>query len=399
LSKVVFYGVPLYAHTIQTLPLVEELVKKGEDVVYYSNKRFEGEINLTGADFREYLGEYFDDPSEMIWKIHLFMPKVRDIIHQELLNLNEVKPDYLIYDRNALWAPFISEVLGLKTVCTHSSIVLNRTVTKLHPRGKLLKMYSSRIHLFPQLCYSISAMRTMMKIKKEFAFKGDINPIANADMVLVNTSKTFQPFVDSIDDRYKFMGWIPSNDYRKETETFNWDKVSNNKLVYISLGTTFNRNNEFYKNCFDAFDGLDCQVVITTGRGQKLDLPGRVPQNFILAEWVPQLDLLKRADVFVTQGGTSSVSESLNFGCPIVVVPQMAEQHIIGYWIEQCKLGKHLEGGVISSTSLRSAVKSVLEDSQYRQNCNKIGESFRSSGGVKYGVDEIFRFKNENGIS
>jgi MGT family glycosyltransferase len=399
LSKVVFYGIPLYAHTIQTLPLVEQLVKRGECVTYYSNKRFENEIRLTGADFHEYLSEYFDDPSEMIWNIHQFMPKVRDIIHQELSNLKELKPDYIIYDRNALWAPFISEISGLKTICTHSSIVLNRTVTKLHPRGKLLKMYSKRFYLFPQFFYSISAMRTMSKIKKEFAFKGDINPITNADMVLVNTSKTFQPFVDSIDERYRFMGWIPSDKYRNETEPFPWTQIFDRKLIYISLGTTFNRNNEFYKNCFDAFEGLDYQVIITTGRGQKLDLPENVPQNFILAEWVPQLDLLKRADVFVTQGGTSSVCESFNYGCPVVVVPQMAEQHIIGYWIEQCKLGKHLEGGVISSTSLRAAVKTVLEDPQYRQNCSKIGDSFRSSGGAKYGVDEIFRFKNENGIS
>jgi MGT family glycosyltransferase len=384
---------------IQTLPLVRELVERGEEVVYYSNERFEDEIKQTGAEYREYLGEYVDDPSDMIWNVHEFMPKVRDITKRELVNLRDIKPDYIIYDRNALWAPFLSEILDLCTVCTHSSIVLNRTVTRLHPTMKLLKMYRRRLHLLPQFFYSISAMRTMLKIKREFNFKGDINPITNADIILVNTSKKFQPFVESVPEAYKFIGWVPSHEFRTGGENFPWDDMKSGKLVYISLGTTFNRNNEFYELCFDLFGDMNYQVVISTGRGQKLDLPDKVPSNFILSEWVPQLDMLQRADVFVTQGGTSSVSESLNFGCPVVIVPQMAEQHILGYWAEKIKVGKHLEGGEISLTALKAAVETVISNPEYRENSEKIGDSFRNSGGVKYGVDEIFKLKERCGIS
>jgi len=392
MSKVVFYGVPLYAHSIQTFPLVRELVDRGEEVVYYSNRKFEEEIKLAGAEFREYLSEYYDDPSDMIWHMHKYMPKVREIIRQELVNLKKINPDYLIHDRNALWAPIIAEKFNLPTVCSLSSIALNRSVKRLHPRMKLLKMYSSRFHLIPQFFYSVSAIRTIINIKKEFIFQGDINPISNAELVLVNTSKEFQPFCDSFEDRFKFIGWIPSTQYRKES-TFPWEKISNKKLVYVSLGTTFNRNDKFYRDCFDALKGLECQVVISTGQSKNLNLPTDVPNNFILADWVPQLDILQRADVFITQGGSSSVSESLNFGCPVVVIPQMAEQHIIGYWVEQIKVGKHFEGGKVNASRLRSAVETVMNDPQYRQNSLRIGESFRSSGGVAYGVDEIFKLK------
>lgn len=397
MSKVVFYGVPLYAHTIQTLPLVRELVDRGEEVIYYSNKKFEDEIKLSGAQFHEYLSEYNDDPSEMIWKIHEYMPIVRRIIQQELIRLKDISPEYLIHDRNALWAPIIAEILRLPSVCTISSIVLNRTVTQLHPRMKLLKMYSNRIHLVPQFFYSVRAMWTMMNIKREFSFRGDINPITNANLVLVNTSKAFQPYPESIDERYKFIGWIPSTQYRKES-AFPWEKITKEKLIYVSLGTTFNRNSRFYKDCFDALQGLDCQVIISTGKSQNLDLPVEVPDNFLLVDWVPQLEILQRANVFVTQGGTSSVSESLNYGCPVVVVPQMAEQHIIGYWVEKIKVGKHFEGGKFNADMLKSAVEAVMKDQQYRQNSIKIGDSFRSSGGVTYGVDEIFNLKNSFGI-
>lgn len=398
MSKVVFYGVPLYAHTIQTLPLVKELIDRGEEVIYYSSRKFKEEIELTGADFREYLNEYNEDPSEMIWKANLYMPIVRKIIHQEFANIKELNPDYIIHDRNALWAPFIAEKYGLLKVCTLSAIALNRSVKQLHPRLKLLKMYLGRLKLFPQLFYSISAMRQMLRIKREFMFQGDINPITNADLILVNTSKEFQPFSETFGEHFKFIGWVPSTKYRKDYD-FPWEKITKDNLVYISLGTTFNRNSRFYEYCFTAFKDLDCQVLISTGQSKSLGLPVEVPDNILLADWVPQLKILERADVFVTQGGSSSVSESINFGCPVVVVPQMAEQHIIGYWVEEIKVGKHLEGGKVRIQQLKNSVETVLNDPIYRQNCVKIGDSFRSSGGVKYGVDEIFKLKYNFGIN
>lgn len=398
MSKVIFYGVPLYAHTIQTFPLVEELINRGEEVIYYSSRNFKEEIELTGAEYREYLSEYLEDPSEMIWKAHRYMPIVQSIIQQELINLREAQPDYIIHDRNALWAPIIAEKLNLATVCTLSAIGLNREVKKLHPRMKRLKMYSGRLNLIPQLFYSISAMRQMLNIKRKFSFEGDINPITNADIVLVNTSKEFQPYSDTFGERFKFIGWVPSTKYRKET-SFNWDTLTNERIIYVSLGTTFNRNNIFYKHCFKAFEDLDCQVLISTGRSKNLDLPSSIPENFILADWVPQLEILQRADLFITQGGSSSVSESLNFGCPVIVVPQMAEQHIIGFWVEKIKVGKHLEGGKFNAKLLRSVVETVINDPIYRKNSIKIGDSFRESGGVSYGVDEIFKLKENKGIN
>ena len=392
MSKVVFYSVPLYAHTIQTFPLVKEMVDRGEDIVYYSNRKFKEEIELTGAEFREYLSEYYNDPSDMIWRVDRYMPVVRNIIQQELVNLKKINPDYIIHDRNALWAPIIAEKYNLATICTLSSIALNRTVTRLHPRMKRFKMYGSRLNLIPQLFYSLSGMGKMMKIKRDFSFQGDINPITNADLVLVNTSKEFQPFSDSFGDHYKFIGWVPSTEYRKGHD-FPWEKITKDKLIYVSLGTTFNRNSSFYKSCFKAFKNLDLQVIMSIGKSKSLDLPLDVPDNILLVDWVPQLEILQHANVFVTQGGSSSVSESLYFGCPVVVVPQMAEQHIIGYWVEKLKVGKQFEGGKFTAKLMRSAVETVLDDPIYRQNSVKIGDSFKASGGVQYGVDEIYKFK------
>lgn len=45
-----------------------------------------------------------------------------------------------------------------------------------------------------------------------------------------------------------------------------------------------------------------------------------------MEKFVPQLEVLKRTDVFITHGGMNSLNEALYFGVPVVVVPQQIEQ-------------------------------------------------------------------------
>jgi len=40
MSKILFFNIPAYGHTNPTLPLVAELVHRGEQVIYYSSEAF-----------------------------------------------------------------------------------------------------------------------------------------------------------------------------------------------------------------------------------------------------------------------------------------------------------------------------------------------------------------------
>jgi MGT family glycosyltransferase len=399
MSKVVFYGFPIYAHLIQTLPLVQELVKRGEDVTYFVNPRYKGKVELAGANYREYLKEYDDDPSDMVWNYHKFMDKVYNIVQRELVIIKDIRPDYIIFDRSAVWAPIIGEKIGVPTVCTISSLIPVSQVVNLHPKFERMMFFIRRPYLITQLVNSLKAMRTWKKIATDFSYTGHIKPASQADLVLANFSREFQPFADSLGDRYKFIGWLPSMEFRSEVKDFSWRNINQEKIIYVSLGTTYNRDTDFYEKCFASFKNSDYKVIISTGKGQHLNVLKDAPSNFIIAEWVPQLEVLSRADVFVTQGGTTSVCESLYHGCPVVVVPQMAEQHVMGYWVDQLMLGTHLKDGRTTVKKLRSAVDKVISDPQYRENSKKIGASFINAGGVKYAVDEIFNLKKRFGIS
>jgi len=67
-------------------------------------------------------------------------------------------------------------------------------------------------------------------------------------------------------------------------------------------------------------------VIMSVGRNIQIESLGLVPDNFLVENFVPQLEVLKRADVFITHGGMNSLNEALYFGVPVIVVPQQVEQ-------------------------------------------------------------------------
>ena len=95
---------------------------------------------------------------------------------------------------------------------------------------------------------------------------------------------------------------------------------------YVSMGTLFNADASFYRSCLEAFRDLDLQVILAVG-GNVLDCDlGPVPGNFMVRIAYLKSKCYGGRTVFVTHGGMNSVSESLSFGVPMVVIPQMSEQ-------------------------------------------------------------------------
>ena len=54
MGKVLLLNYPGEGHVNPTIALVEELIKKGEEVVYYCIEEYRNKIEKTGATFRPY---------------------------------------------------------------------------------------------------------------------------------------------------------------------------------------------------------------------------------------------------------------------------------------------------------------------------------------------------------
>jgi UDP:flavonoid glycosyltransferase YjiC (YdhE family) len=68
---------------------------------------------------------------------------------------------------------------------------------------------------------------------------------------------------------------------------------------------------DFYQMCFDAFAQTEWQVVLSFGTRIDPAALKEPPANFLIAPHVPQLEVLSRADLFISHGGMNSTMESL----------------------------------------------------------------------------------------
>ena len=208
------------------------------------------------------------------------------------------------------------------------------------------------------------------------------------DLNIVFTSRYFQPHADDFDESFVFVG--PSIAERDERLDFSLD-FGNGPLVYISLGTILNINVPFYQCCFEAFGGTEKRIVLSTGADMDLDSLGTVPENFVVRSYVPQLEILKRADLFITHGGMNSVSEGLWYGVPLVVIPQGSDQYLVARRVETLKAGVALDKRRLTPEALRQAVNSIALDKGLRANIETIQASFREAGGFERAADKVMR--------
>jgi len=207
---------------------------------------------------------------------------------------------------------------------------------------------------------------------------------------IVFMPRAFQPAGETFDERFVFVG--PSIFPRKGTPAFPLGRLGGQPTLFISLGTAFNNRPDFFKLCLQAFDYQPWQVVMAYGKHVDEAPLGAVPQNFLLASYVPQLEVLQQTGVFVTHGGMNSVMESLYFGVPVVVVPQIIEQEMTARRCAELGLGIALDPNNLSADTLRAAVEEVHNTPIFRERILAMQQTVRAAGGYQRAVDAISNF-------
>ncbi len=174
----------------------------------------------------------------------------------------------------------------------------------------------------------------------------------HADLNIVYTTFSFQIENDKFNKNiYKFIG--PSIMDRKEDIDIPFDRMDKN-IVYVSLGTVYNNSLEFFKVCIKALKKEGVSVIMSIGKNiDKKDL-GEIPDNIYVYDYVPQLEVLKRAKLFITHGGMNSTNEGMFFQVPLVIVPQSVDQPVVANGILELGLGKVIDKNEVTSKNIKN---------------------------------------------
>ena len=324
---------------------------------------------------------------ELPW---LLMRTASTVLETELDGFRAERPDYVISDSVTPWGQWTGAILGVPVVTSISTFAFNRRVLR-YGAAHGVRPASARA-AFSKIRHVSKAFLLGQRLRRKYGVRGPGaigSVMGHSGLNIVYTSRYFQPCAETFDERFRFIGPMTS---RKEAGVFPWDDVRRQVIVYVSLGTLFNDNLNFYRTCFAAFEKDDVQVIVSIGPTVSKDDLGAPPSNVIVKNHVPQMEVLQRASVFVTHGGMNSVSESLAYGVPVVVVPQMGEQAIVGRRVEELGAGLYVAKDEASVDTLRGSVRQLLTDDRFRRQAAVIRESFENAGGVAQGADAIVTF-------
>ena len=217
--------------------------------------------------------------------------------------------------------------------------------------------------------------------------------IENLNIVFL--PRAFQPGGETFDERFVFIGpSLPEQRYYSGDFPRHW--LNQHPLLYISLGTAFNNQPEFYNMCFDAFGHTEWQVILSFGKRIDPAALKEPPANFLIAPHVPQLEVLAQADVFISHGGMNSTMESLSFGVPLVVIPQMIEQEITAKRVQEMGLGLALDRDTLTVEQLRAAVEQVSRDLSFRTKVQEVQKEIREAGGYQRGASAIMDYLSKS---
>lgn len=387
MANIVFFCIPAHGHTNPTLGVVRELVARGHRVRYYSYEMMRAKIEAVGAEYVPCDGYDFElklTPKDaarlgkdLALSTHVLVETTLALDEMVCRDMEALQPDCIVADSMAVWGKAVARKMGIPFVSSTTTFAFNQHSAKI--------MKQSPMQLIAMLFAMPKINRDLKRLQdRGYPIQNILDIIQNDDLTdtIVYTSPEFQPCSETFSDRYAFVGPSirpASNTVEKTRET----------LVYMSMGTVNNDMLPLYKRCIAAFAGTQYQVILSVGDMVLLEAFGTLPENVSVYPSVDQIAVLQKADVFISHCGMNSVSESLYFGVPLVLLPQTAEQQGVAERVTQVGAGKKL--AKTDASSILAAVREVLGNPAYREAAAVIAEGFHNCTGAKGAADKILQ--------
>ncbi|MGC0327243.1 MGT family glycosyltransferase [Streptomyces sp. SAI-170] len=397
MSHIAFFNIPGTGHVNPTAGIVAELVARGHRVSYAVTARQGAEVEEAGATLVPYestmrqtrnamndlesvdrftTGDFVQVLRGLVRETEAVYPRLAEAFAGD-------RPDVLVHDGLSGWTGRllahswgIPAVRSIPTLAAneHWSLGTDGEYATFEPEhAGLNAVYGEIATMLADLGVGLSA--------QEFFGSSESGP------ALVFIPREFQFRGETFGADFHFVG--PCWSERRFDGVWSRGSGGERPLVLVSLGTIHNDDLGFFQMCVDAFAGLPWDVVMAVG--DRVD-PGRlvgVPGHVEVRAHVPQLRVLREADLFVTHAGMGSVMESLSFGVPMVAIPQMSEQRANADRVAELGLGVMLHRSEVTADGLRRAALGVLSDSSFGARVQEMRGHIQRAGGAPAAADAI----------
>lgn len=382
--NVLMINIPAEGHINPTLGIVKALVDRGDSVHYVTTEEFRERIEGLGAHVHVHEDHLEGFSTENVSGFMQIQLKIaHDILSITQKLADTITFDYIYHDKFGAGL-LVKDYLKLPSISSSSDFAIPEEQFKILVGDKAKMLLNPP----PEVKQKNADLTKQLEDKFGVKVKQLLQFFSNlSDVNIVYTSRAFQPGGEYLDDSYVFIG--PSITKRVQAHEFPIEKLLDQKVLYISMGATLQGLEDFFRTCIEAFRDFEGKVVLSVGKTTDISKLGSFPENFIVHNYVPQLEVLQHTDLFITHGGMNSTSEALYYEVPLIVIPQTADQPLVANRLEELQAGYRIDPYGVSVQKLQEAVQTVLSNPSYRENATKISKSFKEAGGVEKALKAI----------
>jgi MGT family glycosyltransferase len=151
-------------------------------------------------------------------------------------------------------------------------------------------------------------------------------------------------------------------------------------LVYLSLGSLGSADVELMRTLVAELADAPYRVIVS--KGPQHDQYELAP-NMTGAEFLPQTSILPQVDLVITHGGNNTVTESLFFGKPMVILPLFWDQYDNAQRMHDTGFGVRLDTYGHRREQLIGAIDGLLADGGLTQKLATVSTRLQAAPGTQ----------------
>ncbi len=300
-AHIAMFSIAAPGHVNPSIEVIRELVARGHRVSYAIPASFAGKVAETGATpvvWKSVLPTE-DEPdawgTELIDHLEPFLDDAVQALPQLAAAFEGDEPDLVLHDVTSYPARVLAHRWGVPAI-------------SLSPNLVAWEGYEEEVGI-PMTAELRASERGKAYYARFRAWLDENGVDEDADRFvgrprrsIVLIPRALQPHADRVDSSvHTFVGACQGD--RSATQG-TWERpagAAGKKVLLVSLGSAFTKQPAFYRACVEAFGDLPgWHVVLQIGRFTDEAELGEVPANVEVHRWVPQLDILRQADAFIT---------------------------------------------------------------------------------------------------
>lgn len=160
----------------------------------------------------------------------------------------------------------------------------------------------------------------------------------------------------------------------------------NDKLVYVSMGSMGSIDVDLMKRIIKPLSTLPYKFIVSKGPFAE---EYKLGDNMWGESYLPQIQILPLVDMVITHGGNNTITETMTFGKPMLVMPLFGDQFDNAQRILEKGYGYRIEPYQFEDSELIEKVEKILNDNEMIKRGQKAAERIRNSNSKEKVCEKI----------